>query len=220
MWRLTDEAVHEGVKSTTRYRSKAPNKRGHRTQQPQPQRQASGAKGGQAARRSARSQRMNRIQDAYRSEPYISRSVPAAFDPSYTSPDALLSYPPSPYYSSDADFGYSPKLGSHDDFGSPLPGHAHLDLFSPAAPHVHHPHVARMYMQSPMAPGMGLPISDMSYVLDQSSGDGLFVESPSPSVDEPRTPGSAQGWTEEVGLDMGLGQPCVFDEMAYREYAG
>ena len=63
MWRLTDEAIREGVKSTTRYRSKQPNKRGHRTQQPQPQRQASGAKGGQAARRSARMKRSGRMQD-------------------------------------------------------------------------------------------------------------------------------------------------------------
>ncbi|KAF2732944.1 winged helix DNA-binding domain-containing protein, partial [Polyplosphaeria fusca] len=51
MWKLTNEAIQEGVKSTTRYRSKQPNKRGHRMGQPQPQRQASGAKGGQAAKR-------------------------------------------------------------------------------------------------------------------------------------------------------------------------
>jgi hypothetical protein len=77
MWRLTDEAIREGVKSTTRYRSKQPNKRSHRTQQPQPQRQASGAKGGQAARRSANLRRSKRMNGQYRNDPYISRSVPA-----------------------------------------------------------------------------------------------------------------------------------------------
>jgi hypothetical protein len=75
MWRLTPDALREGVKSTTRYRSKAPNKRAHRTHLPQPQRQASGAKGGQAARRSAYLKRSK-----LRPEPYVARSVPAAFD--------------------------------------------------------------------------------------------------------------------------------------------
>jgi hypothetical protein len=77
MWRLTDETIREGVKSTTRYRSKQLNKRAHRTQQPQPQRQASGAKGGQAARRSANLRRSKRMNGQYRNDPYISRSVPA-----------------------------------------------------------------------------------------------------------------------------------------------
>ncbi|KAF2623070.1 hypothetical protein BU25DRAFT_401237, partial [Macroventuria anomochaeta] len=41
MWRLTPAALREGVKSTTRYRSKAANKRSSSRTQPLPQRQAS-----------------------------------------------------------------------------------------------------------------------------------------------------------------------------------
>jgi hypothetical protein len=102
MWRLTDETIREGVKSTTRYRSKRLNKRAHRTQQPQPKRQASGAKGGQATRRSANLRRSKRMNDLYRSDSYISRSVPIAFHPSYN--ESLMPYPPSLYYDIDADF--------------------------------------------------------------------------------------------------------------------
>ncbi|CAN9099549.1 hypothetical protein AA0119_g10232 [Alternaria tenuissima] len=202
MWRLTDEAIRGGVKSTTRYRSKQPNKRGHRTQQPQPQRQASGAKGGQAARRSARMKRSGRMQDTYRNDQYISRSVPAAFDPSYHGPDSSISYPPSPYYGSEVDFGYASR---NDDFGSvPVLGHAHLNLFSPA----------RSYTGSPIS--QGIPITDTAYVLDQSPTESLFTNSPSPSTDEPRTPVD-QGWQEDVGM----GPPCVFDDQhGYRPYAG
>lgn len=202
MWRLTDEAIREGVKSTTRYRSKQPNKRGHRTQQPQPQRQASGAKGGQAARRSARMKRSGRMQDTYRNDQYISRSVPAAFDPSYHGPDSSISYPPSPYYGSEVDFGYASR---NDDFGSvPVLGHANLNLFSPA----------RSYTGSPISQGM--PITDTAYVLDQSPTESLFTNSPSPSTDEPRTPVD-HGWQEDVGM----GPPRVFDDQhGYRPYAG
>jgi hypothetical protein len=227
MWRLTDEAIREGVKSTTRYRSKQPNKRGHRTQQPQPQRQASGAKGGQAARRSARMKRSGQ----YRSnDQYISRSVPAAFDPSYHSGNPTsMPYPPSPYYGSDVDFVCATKP-EQSDFDSPMLGHtAHLDLFSPA----------RSYTGSPMLQhggggtssfgsggdmnggvdiGVGIPITDQAYVLDQSPADSLFTNSPSPSDasgDQPRTPEDQGGWQEDVGM------PCVFDEqLSYREYAG
>jgi hypothetical protein len=234
MWRLTDEAIREGVKSTTRYRSKQPNKRGHRAQQPQPQRQASGAKGGQAARRSARMKRSGRMHDGYRNEQYISRSVPAAFDPSYRgggSGDghASLSYPPSPFYGSDVDFGYA-SPSKVDDFGvgggsGVLNHHAHLDLFPPAP---------RSYEGSPLPSGMsqhdlsqglphGLPITDTAYVLDQSPAEGLFSNSPSPSADEPRTPVDQGGWREDVGMGMGMGvgAGCVFEDgLGYRAYTG
>jgi hypothetical protein len=202
MWRLTDEAIREGVKSTTRYRSKQPNKRAHRTQQPQPQRQASGAKGGQAARRSANLRRSKRMNDQYRSDSYISRSVPAAFDPSYN--EAPMPYPPSPYYGSDADFSYASE--NEHNLGSPLMGHHGMDLFPPA----------RQYAGS--EPMRGLPMGDQTaYVLEQCPDQSLFTNSPTPEADEPRTPPGSQqgGWSEEM-----LGAPCVFEEMAYSEYAG
>jgi hypothetical protein len=188
MWRLTAEALREGVKSTTRYRSKQPNKRGiHRTQQPLPQRQASGSKGGQAARRSANLRRTKRMNDVY------IRSVPHAFDASYTT-----SYPASPYYSSE-DGEYQYNVPKHGDFGMAT---NNVGLFAPTS-------YAPLQMPSHH--------QEAAYVLEQGPGEPLFSHSPSPSsVGEPRTP--TGGWEADVGV--GLGQPLVYGEMGYAEYAG
>ncbi|USP76286.1 hypothetical protein yc1106_03560 [Curvularia clavata] len=203
MWRLTEQAVREGVKSTTRYRSKQPNKRSHRTQQPQPQRQASGAKGGQAARRSAKLKRSARLQEAYLNPQPMSRSVPASFDPSYHRHGLPTSIPPSPYNSSEADFCYSSQNGDFPH--SPTPDDCStMDLFSPTA----------SYMSSPMSHGM--PIADTGYLLHQSPNDSLFTNSPSPSADEPRTPLNQGVWQDDVAM----GTSCVFDgQLVYRENA-
>jgi hypothetical protein len=205
MWRLTDKAVREGVKSTTRYRSKQPNKRGNRSQHPLPQRQASGAKGGQAARRSAKMRRSNRINEAYRSDPYTSRSVPTSYDPSFDlkTTDITMDnrhsqtpYVHSPYYGSEADYSMQ------DDFGSPL-GPLDLDLLP-----------ARSYPASPLSHGC----HDSAYVLYQDASEPLFSNSPSPSADDPLTPTSPDiGWGADMsGLPSG---PCIFDEHTtpYRE---
>ncbi|KAH9860990.1 hypothetical protein IAQ61_010726 [Plenodomus lingam] len=153
MWRLSESAIREGVKSTTRYRSKAPNKRGQRSHFPQPQRQASGSKGGQAARRSVRMRRSNRmqLQQEYRSNPYANRSVPAAFDPMYSHTQAqpqtqtqglstqALYTPDSSYTSSDdLDLNYQSThkdASMSSDFGSSSPSlipnhHNPFDLFA------------------------------------------------------------------------------------------
>lgn len=53
IWVLADSALEEGVKSTTRYRKHNMGKKSCRTENPAPQRQASGAKGGKAAKKSA-----------------------------------------------------------------------------------------------------------------------------------------------------------------------
>lgn len=194
MWRLTKEALREGVKSTTRYRSKQPNKRGNRTHHPQPQRQASGAKGGVAARRSANVRRSKRVLDHYRSSPYAARSVPSAFEPTYHH-NHDMPYPPSPYYGSDIEYVYN---HSKPDFGNPTHG---LDLFP----------------QSQAFPTNMMNVGDSAYVLAQSLSEPLFTDSPTPSAEEPRTPMSAgfgemdlgqQGWE---GNEMGL---------EYQEYAG
>ncbi|KAI9812967.1 MAG: hypothetical protein M1832_006446 [Thelocarpon impressellum] len=50
-WQLQPEAVTGGVKSTTRYRKPGPNKKVRKSEAPAIQRQASGRKGGQAAKR-------------------------------------------------------------------------------------------------------------------------------------------------------------------------
>ncbi|PSN65121.1 hypothetical protein BS50DRAFT_497536 [Corynespora cassiicola Philippines] len=191
MWRLTEEAIREGVKSTTRYRSKQPNKRGQRSHNPQPQRQASGAKGGQAARRSAKLRRSNRINEAYRSEPF-SRSVPAEFGPIFNT-EATMPYPPSPYYGSEGDFIYSP---SFDDFGGTLIN-APLDMFS-------------------MPSCIG---ADATYVLPQEPTDLMVSNSPSPSASEPqpRTPESPHFWDDGMPTDA---PPYVLDDTCLQGYMG
>ncbi|KAL4890788.1 hypothetical protein BDV59DRAFT_194731 [Aspergillus ambiguus] len=53
-WRLTDEAVEKGIQSTTRYRKQANYKKALGSEPPAPQRQRSGAKGGKAAKFTAK----------------------------------------------------------------------------------------------------------------------------------------------------------------------
>ncbi|KAL6236577.1 hypothetical protein BDW75DRAFT_239091 [Aspergillus navahoensis] len=53
-WRLTDEAVNNGIQSTTRYRKQANYKKPATSDPPAPQRQRSGAKGGKATKITAR----------------------------------------------------------------------------------------------------------------------------------------------------------------------
>ena len=61
---LESSAVNEGVKSTTRYRKSAPNKKIGKSENPAPQRQRSGAKGGKAARKAAKLRRSARLEDS------------------------------------------------------------------------------------------------------------------------------------------------------------
>jgi hypothetical protein len=218
MWRLTAEALREGVKSTTRYRSKQPNKRGTRTHHPQPKRQASGAKGGVAARRSANVRRSKRVTEFHNriSEPYTARSVPAAFEPFYHHGSHDVQYPRSPYFGSDVDFVYDPpsfnnhhsKQSNNRDFGSSA-------------------HGMEMFPQTQSFPNQMMQmIPESAYVLTQSPSEPLFTDSPTPSAEEPRTPmsasgsgfgemdlGQAQGWEAENDGASGMG-------MGYQEYAG
>lgn len=194
MWRLTEEAIRDGVKSTTRYRSKQPNKRGHRSQ-PLPQRQASGAKGGQAARRSAKVRRSHRMHDLY-----TSRSVPSsAFDSLYDSTDTPMPYPPSPYYGREPDFGYHIKA---EQPHSPFPG-TQPALFSPP----------KSYIGSPLS--HGLPVNDASFMMDHSPESSLYTDSPSPPADGLPTPASQDVFSN----DLTLGLPYMQDMLAYQEYA-
>ena len=61
IWVLQDWAVKDGVKSTTRYRKPPPFRRAQRSGIPAPQRQRSGAKGGRAARKSARQRKYGHV---------------------------------------------------------------------------------------------------------------------------------------------------------------
>jgi hypothetical protein len=202
MWRLTEEAIREGVKSTTRYRSKQPHKRGHKSQQPLPQRQASGAKGGHASRRSARARKSQRNNDPYgghhmqhRPDQYICRSVPASYEQlgfDHSSVDMSYPYSPTPssYYGSEMDF--NPSTPGNN---SPLNG----NLFTPNMEMNMSP-----YSASPMSQHSGLPY-DSGYVLPQDPTEPLFYASdgsPSPSASEPSTPPDPQ---VDCFMDMARG---------------
>ncbi|KAI4244410.1 MAG: hypothetical protein LQ352_006818 [Teloschistes flavicans] len=62
IWVLEPSALHEGVKSTTRYRKSGSNKRLVKPRHPAPERQRSGARGGKAARNFAKIRRSARHQ--------------------------------------------------------------------------------------------------------------------------------------------------------------
>ncbi|KAH7120832.1 forkhead domain-containing protein [Dendryphion nanum] len=189
LWRLTQDAIRDGVKSTTRYRSKHPNKRGHRSQHPLPQRQASGAKGGQAAKRSAKMKKSQRMHDRYphRSEHFMSRPMPTSYpgyDSHHTCADISIPYSPSPYYSSDLEFD-TPT--THSTYGSPVLEQS-VDF--------------GLYSSSSLPPAMYG--ADMGLVPDQKASVPLFYNtdrssSPSGSDPEPRTPES----TGDIDMDTG-----------------
>ncbi|OJD40494.1 forkhead domain-containing protein [Diplodia corticola] len=69
MWCLTSEAIREGVKSTTRYRKKEQHKRGSKhshnpNHRPSAQRQAAGARGGDATKRSTERRQVQQRQQS------------------------------------------------------------------------------------------------------------------------------------------------------------
>ncbi|KAF2812889.1 uncharacterized protein BDZ99DRAFT_381656 [Mytilinidion resinicola] len=195
MWRLTDSAIREGVKSTTRYRSKLPNKRGCRSQNPAPQRQASGAKGGQAARKAARLRRSERLRDTrsvpmHKGDTYPSRPGPSytPFD-NFTPSDLATGYPASPYY-----------CHSEMDFGTPIKQEAlpssfgqNLDILS-----------GQTYPDSPQ----GL-CSDMHYLLPYSPEEPLFYGSGSESGSEPMTPPSQDYCAMDTSMPQ---EPACYTE--------
>lgn len=193
MWRLTDDALVNGVKSTTRYRSKQPNKRGHRTGL-YPQRQRAGAMGGKSAKKQLRHKA--RMQDGYRSNPYQTPSrtmpTPATFEPSIRSDMSM--YTGSPYYSSSGSevdhMEYQPNA-----YSSPL-------------------EARRLDMSQPLLHGLPLSSSTLSsydngyFHPPSDPAEPLFTNSPSPSASEPRTPGSdAPGWNDNFfGSISSMGQ--------------
>jgi hypothetical protein len=202
MWRLTKEAIRDGVKSTTRYRSKQPNKRGHRSHHPLPQRQASGAKGGQASRRSARMRRGNRMTDTYRSEPY--RSVPATYE-SFPANIPMPQY--SPYYGSPIESEV--EFMNDEDYGSMLRT-SNMDLCN-----------SRSYTGRPLSQQAAACSGDSAFIhLPVNTADPLFINSPSPTADEPRTPDSPTGgWANEAAMAGGgdANQEFFFD-VGYSEF--
>ncbi|KAL8713327.1 MAG: hypothetical protein Q9220_002526 [cf. Caloplaca sp. 1 TL-2023] len=57
IWVLEPSAITDGIKSTTRYRKQGSNKKVHKSGHPAPERQRSGAKGGKATRKAAKTRR-------------------------------------------------------------------------------------------------------------------------------------------------------------------
>lgn len=182
MWRLTAEAAKNGVRSTTRYRSKQPNKRGHRTGH-YPQRQRAGAIGGIKAKKAAL-QRKARLHDSYRSDAYQSRSVPtpATFDALYTPNLALQNtpYPPSPYYSSSS---------SEVDALDYATSYSSSPLQMPQSLHPMHS-FGSLPMLSHHQDVQASPFADSVFNLPPDPSEPLFTNSPTPPASEPRTPDS------------------------------
>lgn len=237
MWRLTEEAKRDGVKSTTRYRSKQPNKRGHRSQNPLPQRQASGAKGGVAARRAAKirkSARMNNHNNSmYRPDAY--RSIPSGGAPSIFDAE-------SPYYHesptlSDGDFDYP-----RDDYANPSHSSALSSSSSSASPFdlfAAHSAPSMYNNNTTMPPGLTgapyppdhntttthhfFPGAAHPHHQHHASDAAAFLNSPSPDADEPRTPDSYAAMWGPAADDLAVGGGATYPlglavDSAYNEF--
>jgi hypothetical protein len=207
-WRLSEQALRDGrVQSTTRYRNKQPNKRGSKSHNPAPHRQASGARGGEMARRAAqvrRSERLREIRNGLQENGDLLRSrgvirpngqMPrpstgvSASSPLYTGldyftadPGISQSGPTSPYFFPDDSGVYST---SYPNFEPPVNMMAR-PLPSPA---FHN----GSYSSSP-------EIGGQPEIHFMPIGDRLFYDSPE-STSEPRTPGA---FSDMHGQDMHL----------------
>lgn len=209
MWKLTPDALANGVKSTTRYRSKQPNKRGHRTSH-YPQRQRAGAMGGKSAKKQLRHRA--RMHDAYRSDPFRtpSRSIPtpASFDDSFNPDFPLASvYPASPSYYSPSGSEIDAMEYQPDVYGTGSEQRMSQQMFH-GLPH-------RPLSSSPLA-----SYSDGYIQLPSDPAVPLFTRSPtdtpSPPASEPRTPDSQTlGWGDSIYIAMDDSSQADFDLSAY-----
>ena len=147
-WVLEDWAVKDGVKSTTRYR-KPPSRRAHRSENPAPQRQRSGAKGGRAARKFARRRRSTRHVLPYR--PHLTPpSTAFAEVEEGRSNDVLDSLPVTPDIGSWPHFYSMPSSADHP---SPIASDAfsYLDVLGSGsedpinALYYDHPHASALF---------------------------------------------------------------------------
>ena len=210
MWRLTDEAVRYGVASTTRYRSKLPSKRRCRSHHPAPQRQASGAKGGHAARKTAaRLRRSDRLKLAHSmprsSDPvHLASCNPAAIrhdevGDSRSAVSMQLGLPSSPYYpvappATDPDFGPVPGPSGavpKTDEPSQAPRLPEVRLHTQnamvAPPFDRFSTYGRMQQYTAATPDL-CPTNNQELALLLSPADAMFYSSESESGEEPLTP--------------------------------
>ena len=180
---LADFAVKEGVKSTTRYRTKAPSKRSARTRDPDQKRMEAGAKGGQASKKAAQ-RRSQRLRDSSQLSTTAIRQLtnprpPPVYDVPLLGFDRRAERQTSPYFiPHQGPTSYGQQL-----YGQSLPTsaaqfnpmrHMHGSPMSSTS-RVHHNHLPTMAQ-------IGQPLT--------SPDDPFFYDSPTESGDEPITPSS------------------------------
>ena len=180
-WKLADFAVKDGVKSTTRYRAKAPNKRCARTRDPDQKRMEAGAKGGQASKKAAqrRSQRLR--EGSHLSGPTVRQLTTPIPPPVYEVPllgfDVKAERQPSPYF---VPHSSSPNY-THQQYSN---------VASTSAPH--HAELLNLY-SSPIVPANLRSYNHLSAFPQArhptpNSDEPFFYDSPAESSDEPITP--------------------------------
>ncbi|KAF9732465.1 hypothetical protein PMIN06_004007 [Paraphaeosphaeria minitans] len=210
MWKLTQDALANGVKSTTRYRSKQPNKRGHRTSH-YPQRQRAGAMGGRSAKKQLRHRA--RMHDAYRSDPYqtLSQSMPtpatpatpATFDSFCSNMSRFDMYSNSPSFYSSSGSEIDAMEYQSDAHGTAseqrMPQQIFHGLPSASVPSSSLASYSDGYIQLPSDPAVPLFTNSPT-------------DTPSPSASEPRTPDSqSSGWDGGIYDPMGGPGHAGFD---------
>jgi hypothetical protein len=193
-WRLSDTALKDGrVQSTTRYRNKQPNKRGSKSHNPAPHRQASGARGGEMARRAAqvrRSERLREIRNSIQETGSLLRSR-GVIRTNNTMSGTSSAIPGSPPRSATLDYFTSDAMNmTHSGPSSPyfLPAD---DPYSASQPAHHFDPTMNLFHESPTMNNDSYPSSpELGGVPDMHFmpiGDRLFYDSPE-SASEPRTP--------------------------------
>jgi hypothetical protein len=206
-WRLSEQALRDGrVQSTTRYRNKQPNKRGSKSHNPAPHRQASGARGGEMARKAAqvrRSERLREIRNGLQENGNLLRSR-GVIRPNDPVPGPSTGVPvPSPYYTgleyftTDSGTSQSGPASPYflDDSGVYSTTHPNFEppinmMARPLSSSAFH---NESYSSSPELNGQ----PEMHFM---PIGDRLFYDSPE-SASEPRTPGA---FSDFHGRDMHL----------------
>ncbi|KAL9094438.1 MAG: hypothetical protein Q9165_003288 [Trypethelium subeluteriae] len=182
-WKLADFAVKEGVKSTTRYRTKAPSKRSARARDPDQKRMEAGAKGGQASKKAAQ-RRSQRLRDNSQLSPsaiphLATPGPPPIGDVPLLGSEIRAERQASPYFV--AQLGpvsysqqqYAPTIPTSAPQQNPL-RHTNSSHFSPATMD-YLGHISGMnYTGQPLA----------------SPDEPFFYDSPAESGDEPITPSS------------------------------
>ncbi|KAF2237246.1 hypothetical protein EV356DRAFT_574403 [Viridothelium virens] len=182
-WKLADFAVKEGVKSTTRYRTKAPSKRSARTRDPDQKRMEAGAKGGQASKKAAQ-RRSQRLRDNSQLSPttiphLTSSGPPPVGDVPLLGSENRAERQTSPYFVTHM----GPVSYSQQQYTPTIPT---------SAPQQNPTRQTNSSHFSPITMGYFSHIPGMSFTGQPipSPDEPFFYDSPAESGDEPITPSS------------------------------